>query len=114
MIRSGAMVFVLGALLPLAAVAQVNVPAPLQGVDVIEQLGDRRAIDLRGFIELQRNELAVLVQDQQCVWRGERDLGRNDRPQAVAQPVHAHQVHERDHQELLKAIRTGRIDVYRE
>ena len=41
MIRSGPMAFVLGALLPIAAVAQVNVPAPMQGVDVIEQLGDR-------------------------------------------------------------------------
>ncbi|HTS83097.1 MAG TPA: SCO family protein [Myxococcaceae bacterium] len=35
------------ALLPLAAGAQVNVPVPMQGVDVVEQLGERVPEDLR-------------------------------------------------------------------
>ncbi len=47
------LVALLSALLPFAAGAQVNVPAPMQGVDVIEQLGDRvpedgRLIDSEG------------------------------------------------------------------
>ena len=51
--RPGHIAFVLSAFLPLLAGAQVNVPAPLQGVDVIEQLGDRvpeggRLIDSEG------------------------------------------------------------------
>ena len=50
---SGLSIVLLCALLPLAAGAQVIVPAPLQGVDVIEQLGDRvpeegRLIDSEG------------------------------------------------------------------
>jgi protein SCO1 len=53
MTRSGLHTLVLCALLPLSAGAQVNVPAPMQGVDVIEQLGDRvpedgRLIDSEG------------------------------------------------------------------
>ena len=71
MTRSGHITLVLCALLPLSAGAQVNVPAPLQGVDVIEQLGDRvpddgRLIDSEGqpfrlADELHRGKPVVLA-----------------------------------------------------
>jgi protein SCO1/2 len=69
--RPGHIAFVLSAFLPLLAGAQVNVPAPLQGVDVIEQLGDRvpeggRLIDSEGqpfrlADELHRGKPVVLA-----------------------------------------------------
>ncbi|MGZ3481450.1 MAG: SCO family protein, partial [Myxococcaceae bacterium] len=69
--RPGHITLVLCALLPLSAGAQVNVPAPLQGVDVIEQLGDRvpdegRLIDSEGqpfrlADELHRGKPVVLA-----------------------------------------------------
>ena len=67
----GHIAFVLSAFLPLLAGAQVNVPAPLQDVDVIEQLGDRvpeggRLIDSEGqpfrlADELHRGKPVVLA-----------------------------------------------------
>jgi protein SCO1 len=69
--RPGHIAFVLSAFLPLLAGAQVNVPSPLQGVDVIEQLGDRvpeggRLIDSEGqpfrlADELHRGKPVVLA-----------------------------------------------------
>ena len=59
----------------------------------------RRTVHLRRLVQLKRNQLAVSVQDQNRVRRGKRHLGGDHRPKAVRQPVHAHQMHERDHQE---------------
>ena len=71
MSRPGHIAFVLSTFLPLLAGAQVNVPAPLQGVDVIEQLGDRvpeggRLVDSEGqpfrlADELHRGKPVVLA-----------------------------------------------------
>ncbi|HZJ56427.1 MAG TPA: SCO family protein [Myxococcaceae bacterium] len=71
MSRPGHIAFILAALLPVVAGAQVNVPAPMQGVDVIEQLGDRvpedgRLIDSEGqpfrlADELHRGKPVVLA-----------------------------------------------------
>ena len=71
MSRPGSIAFVLSTLLPVVAGAQVNVPAPMQGVDVIEQLGERvpeggRLVDSEGqpfrlADELHRGKPVVLA-----------------------------------------------------
>ena len=58
MSRPGHIAFVLSTFLPLLAEPR-NVPAPLQGVDVIEQLGDRvpeggRLVDSEGRLSASR------------------------------------------------------------
>ncbi len=62
-------------------------------------LNRRRTVDLRQLVQFHRDQLGVLVHDQNGIGCGERHHCRNHRPQAVHQAVLVHDVNVRDDQE---------------